>query len=460
MWPHILVGLEAEMTPTLQGKQAVVIGAGMGGLTAARALADHFEHVIVLERDALPSQATHRAGTPQGRHVHALLAGGLRALGELFPGFDRDLLEAGAVPYRAGLELRYERPGYDPFPQRDLGWVSYAMSRPLVELLARRRVEQHPNITLRQQSRARAIVATPDGWMVTAVRCETAGGRSETLPADFVVDASGRGALTLGLLESLGRALPEEVTIGADITYASAVFDKPNGAPGDWKGVMTFPLAPDSARSALMMPLEGNRWILSTGAAHGEAPPADAGGYLEFVRGLRTSTIYDAIKDAKRVTEIARFAFPESVWRRFERLAWFPRRLLPFADAICRFNPIYGQGMSVAAQEACVLHRLLGTRTTGLDPLAELAPSFFAEVQPLIEAPWTAACNDFIYPQTRGQRPSDLQRTLDFGRALVHVAARDPAVHKLMMEVQHLLKPRSALRDPEVVRSVAAALVN
>src|SRR5215510_7423898 len=129
MWPHILVGLEAEMTPTLQGKQAVVIGAGMGGLTAARALADHFEHVIVLERDALPSQATHRAGTPQGRHVHALLAGGLRALGELFPGFDRDLLEAGAVPYRAGLELRYERPGYDPFPQRDLGWVSYAMSR-------------------------------------------------------------------------------------------------------------------------------------------------------------------------------------------------------------------------------------------------------------------------------------------------------------------------------------------
>ena len=101
---------------SLVGKQAIVVGAGMGGLTAARALADHFERVVVLERDALPRDAAHRAGTPQARHVHALLGGGQRALGDLFPGVEGDLARAGAVPLRVGLDIRAERPGYDPFP--------------------------------------------------------------------------------------------------------------------------------------------------------------------------------------------------------------------------------------------------------------------------------------------------------------------------------------------------------
>src|SRR5262245_16317904 len=124
------------------GKQAVVVGAGMGGLAAAAALADRFERVIVLERDAVPKDTAHRPGTPQSKHVHALLAAGQRALGELFPGFEADLARAGAVPLRVGLDIRSERPGYDPFPQRDLGWVAYAMSRPLIEGLARQHVEQ------------------------------------------------------------------------------------------------------------------------------------------------------------------------------------------------------------------------------------------------------------------------------------------------------------------------------
>src|SRR2546421_12603411 len=124
---------EAAMASTLIGKQAVVIGAGMGGLTAAGALADHFDQVVVLERDTLPSEPTHRAGTPQARHVHALLLSGQRALSELFPGFEQDLARAGAVPLRVGFDVRMERPGYDPFPKRDLGSSNFAGSRPAIE---------------------------------------------------------------------------------------------------------------------------------------------------------------------------------------------------------------------------------------------------------------------------------------------------------------------------------------
>src|SRR6516165_1724771 len=198
---------EVAMASTLIGKQAVVIGAGMGGLTAAGALADHFDQVLVLERDTLPSEPAHRAGTPQARHVHALLLSGQRALGELFPGFEQDLERAGAVPLRVGLDLRMERPGYDPFPQRDLGWCSYALSRPTIERTVRSRVEAQPNTTLRQRCRVQEILATPNGEAVTGVRYENANGASETIAADLVVDASGRGALTTALLQSIDRPL-------------------------------------------------------------------------------------------------------------------------------------------------------------------------------------------------------------------------------------------------------------
>src|SRR5262245_55251179 len=175
------------------GQQAVVIGAGMGGLTAARALADHFERVLVLERDVLPNEPVDRHGVPQGRHVHALLAGGQQALGDLFPGFEDALVRAGAVPLRVGLDIRVERPGFDPFPQRDLGFLAYAMSRPLVELTVRRHVQESKSIELRQGCRAQELVYRPDSATVTGVRYADAQDRIDTVDADLVIDASGRG---------------------------------------------------------------------------------------------------------------------------------------------------------------------------------------------------------------------------------------------------------------------------
>jgi 2-polyprenyl-6-methoxyphenol hydroxylase-like FAD-dependent oxidoreductase len=206
------------------GKQAVVIGAGMAGLTAAGALADHFDNVVVLERDTLPSEPMHRAGTPQARHVHGLLFSGQCALNELFPGFEQDLVRAGAVPLTAGLDVRVERPGYDPFPQRDLGWCGYAASRPAIERAVRHRVESRANITLCQQCRVHEVLPTPNGEAVTGVRYENGDGESETISADLLVDASGRGAPTLGLLRSLGRRSPRRPRLASISATAHAYF--------------------------------------------------------------------------------------------------------------------------------------------------------------------------------------------------------------------------------------------
>jgi 2-polyprenyl-6-methoxyphenol hydroxylase-like FAD-dependent oxidoreductase len=441
------------------GQRAVVVGAGMGGLTAARALADHFEHVLVLDGDALPADPLDRHGVPQGRHVHALLAGGQRALGELFPGFEDSLSSAGAVRLRVGLDMRVERPGFDPFPQRDLGFDAFAMSRPLVELTVRRRVQELPSIDLRQGCRVQELVHRADGTAVTGVRYTDASGRAESADADLVIDASGRGMLTLDALAALGRVPPAETTIGVDLAYASAVFAIPDDAPKDWRGVFCLPGIGRASRGSLMLPLEGQRWIATVGGRHGDIPPGDEAGFMEYAKGLRTPTIYNAIKHAKRLGDIARFRFNESVLRHYPRVENFPRGVLPIGDAICRFNPIYGQGMSVAALEAAALARLLAARARERDPLAELAPAYFAEVARLIDTPWAAAAiPDFVHPDTRGERPADFEQTVKFGAALGKLAARDPAVHRLTSEVQHLLKPRSVYQDPDLVQRVRALM--
>ena len=142
----------------LLGQRALVVGAGIGGLSMAGALANHFEQVEVVERDCLTTPACSRPGTPQDRHPHGLLAGGLKALGEIFPGFERDLATAGAVPVRVAQELQYERPDVGALPKRDFGLSVLCASRPLIELVLRRRAQAVPNITLRQGCRVTETV--------------------------------------------------------------------------------------------------------------------------------------------------------------------------------------------------------------------------------------------------------------------------------------------------------------
>jgi 2-polyprenyl-6-methoxyphenol hydroxylase-like FAD-dependent oxidoreductase len=442
------------------GKQAIVVGAGIGGLAAAGALADWFERVIVLDRDALPDEPMPRSGTPQARHSHGLLVGGLLALEELFPDIQGDLVRAGAVPVRINRDFREEWPDREPTPQRDFGWVSYTMSRALIESTLRRCVSERANVAFRQNTRALRLLAEPRGRRVIGLRCEpVGGGADETLSAEIVVDASGRGELTKTLLQSIGRPLPSETAIGIDIGYTTAILDIPDGAPSDWKVLLTHAEPPCSSRRAVMLQIEGDRWMITVAGRGDDRPPGEWTALLDYVRHLPTPTVYNTVRHARPIGELARFGQPESVWRHFDRLEAFPDGLIPIGDAICRFNPAYGQGMTVAAKEASLLHRLLGTRATRRDPIAGLGQRFLAEAKPLIETPWMmAAIPDFAFPETRGDRPADLDYSLRFAGALSRIAARDAAVQRLMVEVWHMLKPRAVYEEPALRRRVEAEM--
>jgi 2-polyprenyl-6-methoxyphenol hydroxylase-like FAD-dependent oxidoreductase len=441
----------------LFGRHAIVVGAGIGGLTAAKALSSYFVNVTVLERDALPAAPIVRIGTPQARQIHVLLRGGLDALMEFFPEFESELEREGAVRVRVGSESLLEMPGFDPFPQRDLGFDYLCMTRPLVEFVARRFVEQQKNISLRSRCRATQLVESPDRHAVMGVRYDEANGQSSELAADFIVDASSRGALTLELLDRVGLPRPQETQIGIDLRYATAMFEIPSPAPCDWRAVLHRPDA-QSGRGGLLVPVENNCWQVNLTGMHGQLVPDSVGEFIDFAKTLRTRTIHEAIKYAVPIGPIYRFGFPGSIRRHFERLDSFPDRLLPLGDAICRFNPAFGQGMSVAAQEVGALKRLIEARAPDADPLKGLAQSFFMAIQDFLAAPWAMTESDYIYEKTSGQRPNDFHQRLKFNLGLQRVAAEDATVHQTMSEVTHLMKRSSALRDPQIVSRVTALI--
>ena len=272
----------------------------MGGLAAAKAVAAHFERVTVFDRDALPEAPAQRLGTPQARHTHGLLAGGHRALERVFPGIGEDLIEAGAVRIRVQRDMQFEFPGFDPYPQRDFGFDQFCLSRPLLERICRRRIEREPNIEVRPRSRVTELTASPDDRKVAGVRFENVRGNPEFLPADLVVDASGRASLTLPFLDAIGAAKPATIEIGMDQAYSTAVFEEPDDVSRDWLGVLHLPTPPGSSRFGIILPMEGRRWIVSLGENHGKAPPGDIDGFIDFANSFRMPTIYRAIHNAKR----------------------------------------------------------------------------------------------------------------------------------------------------------------
>jgi hypothetical protein len=222
---------------------------------------------------------------------------------------------------------------------------------------------------------------------------------------------------------------------------------------------MTMADPPRNRRGAVLTTIEGNCWLLGLLGSHDTKPPEDEAGFLEYAKQLRTQTVYNAIRGAKRQSDINRSGFKASRWRHFERLDSFPKGLIPFGDTICRFNPTYGQGMSVAAKEACLLLELLQAAAQEDKEIRSVPHDFLTQAQPIIDAPWaTAVIPDFLDPLTEGERPTDLGNALKFQGALTRIAFEDPAIHKLMYEVRHLLKPRSVFREPEIAERVKAVM--
>ena len=440
------------------GSHAVVIGGSIGGLLAARVLSAHFNRVTVIERDPIPDGAESRKGAPQGRHVHALFGGGVAVIERLYPGIFEELTAAGAVACDFTRDLRWYHQGVWKL-RTESGLRSFWQTRPFLEAHVRRRTAGAPGIRCLDRCEVVRLLSDAAGMRVTGVEVRGRGGAegAERLAADLVVDASGRGSRTPQWLAALGYAAPEETTVGVDIAYASRFYERPADAGRDWRVLAVFATPPGRTRTGYLFPVEGGRWLATAVGRLADHPPADEPGYLEFLRSLEVPDFYETVKDARPLSPISTFHFPAQRWRRYERLARFPDGLIVLGDAVCSFNPVYGQGMSVCALEADLLDRMLRDCVGPATP-AGFSKLFLRRAAGLIGTPWLIATgSDFMYPQTQGRRPLGTGLLNWYFAHVFRLCARDRGVLLRFYRVLHLLDQPIILFHPSVVFRVLCA---
>ena len=433
------------------GERAIVLGGGIAGTLVARVLADHFTHVTVIERDGAPDAQGFRKGVPQAKLVHGVLRGGLDAVNAVFPDLEQDLYARGAVRAKPARDLLFVD-GLGAWPRQDVGLEVPLLSRPLFEQTLRAALSRVQNVVLQERTMVRELIG--DGERIRGVVCRGEDGETKHEFADLVVDASGRAAHAGKWLTKLGLPTPPQTSVEVDIAYAGC-FVRPRG-PNDLLGALVTEPPPAGRYGCLLQAQEGDRWIVGFLARGEEATlPADFADMLAAAERLPHPAAVDLLRDAEPLSQVARFGFPTSIHRHYERMERCPEGFLCIGDAICSFNPIWGQGMSVAALEVLALSQMLRERASDGVELTGLAAAFYAEAARIIAPAWQlSVVPDFAFQTTRGERPSGMKGARGFARAMAKLAWQEPAVRALLNDVFHLVQPLEALRAPEFVAKV------
>jgi 2-polyprenyl-6-methoxyphenol hydroxylase-like FAD-dependent oxidoreductase len=433
------------------GHHAIVIGGSISGLVVARVLSAHFDRVTVYDRDTLPSAVENRRAVPQGRHGHGLLASGLRGLKALFPALERQLIDGGAVPGDVIGDIRWFQHGYYKAKFQS-GFDGLLLSRPLLEVTLRRQVETLPNVKIVDKTRVLALLTDCD--RVQGVRMQEAGGDPVPVFADLVVDASGRGSHSPAWLDELGFGRPpvEEVSVG--IGYTTRTYRRLPGDLGGDMGAILAPKPPKQMRIGFMLAMEGGRWMVTMGGWLGNHCSPDPDRFLEFSKTLVRPDIYEVISRAEPLTDAVTFSFPSNLRRRYDRYTRFPGNYLVIGDAVCSFNPLYGQGMSVATLEVLALRDCLEQAPSCVD----VWKSFFERTRAIVDGPWMiAAGSDFAFDGVTGPRPAG-NGIVNWYLERVHkAAATDRQVCRAFFDVANLLAPAPTLFRPSLVARVARA---
>jgi 2-polyprenyl-6-methoxyphenol hydroxylase-like FAD-dependent oxidoreductase len=426
-----------------QRKRAIIVGGSFAGLVAARVLSEFYEEVVLLEKDAFSFSGSPRKGVPQGNHAHAILASGVNLLEKFFPGFREEILGAGAIDMKMGRDTHWFHAGQ---------WKSStgeaisapSLSRPLLEKTVGLRVSALPNVKLCGEQEVLSFISNPEKTQLCGVRVRNTEGERELL-ADLIVDASGRGSHTPVRLEALGYSRPTQEEVTVHVGYATRLYQRLD--LGAYKGLIVTPIAPDT-KLGILLAIEGDRSIVTLSGWHKDYPPHEEAGFLAFTRQLAMPDIYNGIKDATPLSEIAIHRFPSNLRRHYEKMARWPRGLIVMGDAVCSFNPVYGQGMTISALEAEALQQCLRQGDEGIEQ------RFQQEIAKIISVPWMLVITeDFRYSQTVGKRPLGLG-LLQWYVGRVHERAGDDVVAQAFYQVMNMLKPPQSLFHPRIMRRV------
>ncbi|MGH3934288.1 MAG: FAD-dependent oxidoreductase [Pseudonocardiaceae bacterium] len=435
------------------GGHAVVLGTGMAGLQAARVLTEAYRQVTVIDRDTMPGIGVHRRGVPHGRHVHGLHPRGREVLEELFPGFTAHAVQAGAVTGDMLGNCRLLLSGHR-LRQADIGLLGLFASRPFLEGQVRSRVRALPGVTFMTGTDIVGLTTTA-GRRITGAQVRRQDGTFAHVPADLVVDATGRGSRTPVWLEKLGYQRPAVDRVEIGLSYATRTYRLRPGALGEDR-LIGIGGTPDNPRRGVLAALEGGRHMVTLAGMLGDHPPTDPAGFDAFAASLRFADIAEAIAGAQPLDDPVAFRFPASVRHRYEHLAHFPDGLLVIGDAVCSLNPIYAQGMTVAANQALVLRRLLAhsARTAAGTTASPEPGAYFRAVAKAVDPPWDIAVGaDLAFPGVPGTRTGKIRMVNAYLPRLHAAAARDVALGAAFVRVIGLVdRPEGLLRPDRALR--------
>ncbi len=435
-------------------RHAVVVGGSLAGILAAHVLARYADRVTVVERDRFPDGAKSRPGVPQGRHPHVLLEGGQVALESLLPGFLAELQAAGAprVGMPSDMVLWQTGRWYRRVPATT---HIFTGSRAQLEELVRRRVLANPVISAVEGTDAVGLLG--DASRVRGVllrdRSGDAGGEQRALEADLVVDASGCGTKAPQWLTAIGAEAPHEETIDTGLAYASRVYRGRSGVlDGDTVAYYAYP-DPDQVHAGGALPLEDGSHLVIVSGLRGDEPPTDNDEFVTYTKRLPHPLLHRWLDEAEPLSPTFGYRRTANIRRRYDLPGHRPAGFLATGDALCTFNPIYGQGMAVAAMSAVALRDALADRrrtpTTRRVQRALLAASRQA---------WDISAGaDRKMPGAVGTAivggPSD--RVADwYLRRVQERAPGDPVVGRAFRSVLTLSAPVTALFAPPVARAV------
>jgi 2-polyprenyl-6-methoxyphenol hydroxylase-like FAD-dependent oxidoreductase len=344
------------------GQHAVVVGASIAGLCAARVLSDFYERVTMFDRDDLPQTPANRSAVPQGRHVHILMARGAQEFGALFPGLLEDMVAAG-VPMLENRPdcIHFGAAGHVLGTAHTLRdeFTAYVPSRPQLEYQIRRRVIDIAGVEIKQRA-VREPSFDPAQDRVTGVLLESdgpAGKAAEEVPADLVVDATGRGTRLPVWLQQWGFDRPTEDTVDVGIGYATQQLRIPDGLLVE--KVVVAGASREHPVGLGMLFYEDGTWGLTTFGVGKAQPPHTFEEMCAVADDILPARHAAAIRQAKTIGEVAFHKYPTSRWRRYDKLDRFPTGIIPFGDAVVSFNPTYGQGMTMTSIQAGNLRGVL-----------------------------------------------------------------------------------------------------
>lgn len=428
---------------------AVVVGASAAGLFAAAALAD-IADVTLVERDPLPDGPLPRRGVPQARHAHLVWSGGVKAFNELLPGAVDEVVARGGrlvhimgdMVSRAPNEVWFRR--FLATHHRNL-----VCSRNLLDAVLRALVLAHPHVSVRQNTTALGLAG--DAHRVTGLRVDSEGDIS-TLEADLVIDASGRGSHTPQWLSTLALPKVAERRVDAGVAYATRLFRAPHSAADHDFPLVNVQANPAKApgQGGIIVPIEDGQWIVTLSGTRGGEPTSDPDAFTDFALGLGDPVIGELLKEAEPLSDVATTRSTANHRRYYEKAKHWPDGFVVLGDAIACFNPVYGHGLTVAAQGALAVRDI--ARTTPLAAPGTARRMQRAAARPVAAAWDLAVGQDAFYPGAADTPPNAVERFLArFVDHAVETGAANPRALGALLDVMSLEKPATRLFSADML---------